>query len=46
MNLGFDVLAELRAWVMVGGVGRLVDLDAVAAELTRGAWASGDHQRM
>jgi hypothetical protein len=43
MNLGSSMLAELRAWVVVGGMDRLVDLDAVAAELTRRrpGWVSG-----
>jgi hypothetical protein len=43
MDLGSIVLAELRAWVMVGGMDRLVDLGAVAAELMRRrpGWVSG-----
>jgi hypothetical protein len=46
MNLGSSVSAELKAGVIVGGMDRLVDLDAVAAELTRGLSAPGHHQRM
>jgi hypothetical protein len=43
MNLRSSVLAELRPGVMVGGMDRMVDLDAVAAELTRRrpGWVSG-----
>src|SRR6266536_1923699 len=34
MNPGSSVPAELKAWVIIGGMDRLVDLDAVAAELS------------
>jgi hypothetical protein len=43
MNPGSGVLAELRARVIVGWMGRLVDLDVAGAELTRrrAEWVSG-----
>jgi hypothetical protein len=48
MNLGSSIPAELKAWGVIidGGMDRLVDLDAVAAELTRRVSASGHHQLM
>jgi len=46
MNLGSSVLAGLKARMIIGGMDRLVDLDAVAVELTRTSLGSGNHQRM